>query len=65
MRWPVLNLQRLAPHLLIDAFLEQVPRAEELLVGRRRRLVAVLESGELHRAEVVRYLREPVVLRRG
>ena len=63
MRWPALSLQCLAPYLLVDALLEQVPRAKELLVGRRRRLVAVLEGGELHRAEVVRYLREPVVLR--
>lgn len=57
----IAQLNPLRPHLLEDALLELGPRAEELLVGRGGRLVGVLEGGQLHRADVVRDLAEPVV----
>ena len=59
------DLDSLRPHLLEDALLELRPRAEELLVGGGGRLVGVFEGGQLHRADVVTNLAEPVVRGRG
>ena len=55
------GLHPLGSHLLEDALLELRPAAEELLVGRGRRLALVLKCCELGGTDVVSRLREAVV----
>lgn len=61
----IVQLDSLRPHFLEDALPELGPRAEELPIGGGGRLVGVLEGGQLHRADVVSDLAEPVVRGRG